>query len=96
MMFCMYRGNIKLAICFCGIVRIHVPIVFSRIAQYQTRDLLLLDGPNLCSIAFYVYRGNIKLAICFCGIARMHVVYCVLHGSGQRRSSDSLLRDRPN
>ena len=88
--FCMYWGNINLAICFCGIAQINVSIVF-----YPATCFCGIARIHV-AILFYTYWGNIKLAICFCAIARIHVFYCVLHVLGQYQSSDLLLRDRPN
>ena len=56
-----YWGNIKLAICFCRIARIHVfCCVLHVLGQCQTSDLLLRDRPNSCFLLRFTRIGVVS------------------------------------
>ena len=85
--FCMYWGNINLVICFCGIVKINVPIVFYMFwGSIKPATCFCGIARIHVTILFYTYWDDIKLAICFCAIARIYVFYNVLYVLGQYKN----------
>ena len=85
------------SICFCGIARIHVSVVFYTYWANIKLAASLCGIARFCvSFVFCTYWGNIKVAICFCRSARIHVLDCALHMSGQYQTSVLLWWDRPN